>query len=211
MSHKEMKKTGNKIKKSIKGKGSKTRVRSKVKSSASAGGSKKKENRIKSKTKLCKRESKSKVMKSSSKIVNKSASKSGDKSANKAKIVKFKVSPEIVANNKAMLEKIILLMEKIRVDQITRDNKDDLDKIQQLIKNIAFRDGGEPTRAREVQLSEHQKAIIKMISGDASLDESDHLMMTVTDSKDARAFSKADGKLNYQYEKLEFVPTKANN
>ena len=79
-----------------------------------------------------------------------------------------------------------------------------------MIKNISFRDGGVPGGVRDVPLTEKQQAVIKLISG-VGCEDVDTLAMTVTDANDAGTTGKTAGaepKVNYPFEKLEFVPTK---
>ena len=85
--------------------------------------------------------------------------------------------------------------------------------MQLLIKNIAFRDAGELNKVHEVPLSEKQKAVIKLISSVDCDGGMDTLAMTVTDANDAVTGKTVgpDGgppKINYPFEKLEFVATK---
>ncbi|KAJ6219668.1 hypothetical protein RDWZM_005480 [Blomia tropicalis] len=120
-------------------------------------------------------------------------------------------SPEQVAKNKDLLQKILTLLEGLKPGHVTRTSKDDLDKVQQLVKNITFRDGGEPSRVREVQLTDTQKAVIKQICG-IGCEDLDNLMMTVTKDSGPEDPAKTKGgtvKVNYPFEKLDFVQTKA--
>ena len=146
--------------------------------------------------------------------VKSSASLKGSKTPSSTSVKSAKVvppaTPETLAKNKDLLDKICNLMANLKADQVTRSSKDDLDKIQLLIKNISFRDGGELGRVREVPLTEKQQAVIKMIS-DVGCEDIDTMAMTVTDKNEAttgKSITAGEPKVNYPYEKLEFVPTK---
>lgn len=116
-------------------------------------------------------------------------------------------TPEQIKKNQDMLDKVFKLMETLKPDQVTRSSKDDLRVVQQLIKNITFRDYGDKSGVREVELSDKQKEIIKLISGSACNSEVDVVGLTMTEGEDGKSVSK--DKINFPFEKLEFVKTKS--
>ena len=122
-----------------------------------------------------------------------------------------------IQQNQKMLDKIIVLMESLKAEQVNRNNMDDLDKLQSLIKNMLFRIYGESGRIKEVVLSPVQRNVVKMITGiDEDLD-----MLNLTFTKDCYKnieFKKEPIKLvkednnikdqvNLKFEKLEFIAT----
>lgn len=111
-------------------------------------------------------------------------------------------TPEAIGKNKQLLDKICAFLESTKPDEVTPKTKSDLDKIQQLIKNISFRDNGAPERVVEVALTEKQKAVILEITGLVCGDV-DNIPMTVNADEEVKA--SGPGALG---EKLDFVPTK---
>lgn len=109
-------------------------------------------------------------------------------------------TPEQIGKNKLLLDKICAFLESTKPDEVTPKTKNDLDKIQQLIKNISFRDNGAPERVIEVALTEKQKAVILEITG-LVCDDTDNIPMTVNADTDGKT-SGAKG------ERLDFVQTK---
>ncbi|KAI2808324.1 hypothetical protein RDWZM_005637 [Blomia tropicalis] len=72
---------------------------------------------------------------------------------------------DAVQKNQQEVNKIVALMDAIRTNQVTKHHKDDLDRIQMLIKNISYREEGLPDLVRPVTFTYVQKAIIKKITG----------------------------------------------
>ena len=176
-----------------KGKGSKGKAKDKK---SKAKGSKGSKTKVGSKTSL-----------KSNKPGSKGSATEVVKSAN-AKPVS-KATPEQINKNAEQLAKICKLLESLKPDQVTRTSKDDLDKIQLLIKNITFRDNGETGRVHDVPLSDKQKHVIKLVSDAKGLDEVDTMAMTVTEGNATEGKSTIVGeKINFPFEKLDFVQTK---
>lgn len=116
-------------------------------------------------------------------------------------------TPEQIKKNQEMLEKVYKLMETLKPNQVTRGSKDDLRVVQQLIKNITFRDYGEKSRVREVELNDKQKEVIKVVSGSACNSVVDVVNVTMTEGEEGKSVS--GDKINFPFEKLEFVKTKS--
>ena len=170
--------------------------------------------------------SKSKMIKSEVKSVKEKLIKSN---IMKSKVAQPPPPPPtaIVAKNQTLLNKIILLMEGLKAEAVTRSTKDDLDKIQALMKNIQFRDNGNYDRIREIQFTDVQKLVIKAVSG-LEIDSQDtNLYITITTNSGkglpqmTTAKTNQGNKVNtvsniptpnieFPYERLEFVVTKAN-
>lgn len=115
-------------------------------------------------------------------------------------------TPEQIKKNQEMLDKVFKLMETLKPDQVTRSSKDDLSKVQQLIKNITYRDNGDKSRVREVELTDKQKEIIKLVSGSVCDSQVDVMGVTMTEGEEGKSVS--GDKINFPFEKLEFVKTK---
>jgi len=94
-------------------------------------------------------------------------------------------TPEIVAKNAEFLKSIEELIEKLKPDQVTQFVKDDLDRVQALVKNIAFRNSGQMNRMSAIDYTELQLAVFKKVSPDLLIDCEDKLFMTITGAKGA--------------------------
>ena len=140
----------------------------------------------------------------------KAADKSkSEKPANKDEPPK-ELTKEAKANREA-IDKIIELLRGVRPEQVTKNNKDDLDKIQTMIKNIQYRDAGESSRVREVVFTEQQKAVIKMVAG-IGVDEEESKMALTESPSGGATVAKAPApppKITMPFQKLELVPTKS--
>lgn len=99
------------------------------------------------------------------------------------------VDPAIVEQNEEQLRMIIDLLETINVDYVTPHVKDDLDRIQKLVLNIAYREANVRKKVISVHFTELQRAVIKTVicGGEGA-------SMPVN--------------INYPFVKLKLVPTR---
>lgn len=94
---------------------------------------------------------------------------------------------------------MVALLEAVRAEHVTKHNKDDLDAIQTMVKNIAYREAGEQDRVQKVHFTEVQKIIIRQVTG----------MTHKSVAKFDEALSKVGGhKLTYPHEQLHLEPTR---
>ncbi len=106
-----------------------------------------------------------------SKVKSKEKSGSGDAKASKSKVSTAKGAEAGGGGeggggkNAEALAKITKELESLKAENVTPNGKDDLDKIQTLLKNIAYRDNGEKGRVRQVTLNDRQKAAIQKVTG----------------------------------------------
>ncbi|KAH9406544.1 hypothetical protein TYRP_013525 [Tyrophagus putrescentiae] len=101
-------------------------------------------------------------------------------------------APDVVTKNQEQIDMIIKLLEGVTTDFVTRHIKDDLDRIQTMIRNITHREAGEDSKVIKVHFTESQKAVIKLVCGQQ-------------ESADKPGYIP---KLTYPYVKLKLVPTR---
>ncbi len=107
------------------------------------------------------------------------------------------------------------MLEAVRIDLVTKHNKDDLDKVQLLVKNITYREVGYWQRLRPVYFTEHQLEVFKVVleeeeeetPGKTEKQENAESSSSITLLKSKAKEEKSPVHLSYPYKKLTFVPT----
>ena len=114
---------------------------------------------------------------------------------------------ETASKNQKQIDMIVELLNGVRTDFVTRHIKDDLDRIQTLVKNVTYREAAQTSRVVPVHFTELQRAVIKMVSrqsedksSSGSVKDSE---MPVTDAQHGLV-----PQLTYPYQKLNLVPTR---
>ena len=95
-------------------------------------------------------------------------------------------SPEVTAKNLEVLKSILDLIEKLKPDQVNIPIKEDLDRVQALVKNISYRNSGQLARMTSIQYTETQLSVFKIVSPTMSFDTEDKLAVTLTKEKDGQ-------------------------
>ncbi|KAH9391027.1 hypothetical protein TYRP_006618 [Tyrophagus putrescentiae] len=99
--------------------------------------------------------------------------------------------PTVVEANDEQLRMIVGLLEGVSMDFVTQHIKDDLDRIQKLVLNIAYREADERKKVVSVHFTEQQRVVIKTVCCDGAGTAGTPLPA-----------------LTYPYVKLKLVPTR---